>query len=138
MSRRALCLLLAVVALFGACGDREERTNVRPPLPGAPSAPGEVQGIYRTIHQGTLQLRSSGDFVMIIPEGPGPSSGSYTLEDGDFTVTTSNCESPGLYRLVVTGVPEPDEAMLEFTVIDDPCRDRAYYLTIDPWVYSVS
>lgn len=133
----ALALLFAVTT--AACGDREDRTNVRPPAPGVPAGAGDVQGIYRTIHQGLLQLRGDGEFVLIVPEGPGASAGTYTLADGVLTVVTDKCgDAVGRYDVVVTGVQEPGEANLEFTVRDDACGHRSYYLTIDPWVYAVS
>jgi hypothetical protein len=101
--------------------------------------PAEVQGIYRTVHQGLLQLRGDGEFVMVVPEGPGPSAGRYTLDDGVFTVSTDKCgDEVGEYEVRVTGVQEAGKASLEFTTVRDGCAARARYLTIDPWVYANS
>lgn len=115
------------------------RENVRPPQPGVPARPSDVQGIYRTIHQGLLQLRGDGEFVLIITEGPGPSGGSYTLSDGTLTVTTDDCGAVvGEYRLMVIGPPEPGKASIVFTPVKDDCGPRQKYLTIDPWIYANS
>ena len=135
---RVLGAVTLMLVVAGGCGDREERTNVRPPSPGIPSEPEDVQGIYRTIHQGTLQLRGNGSFVMVI-SGQGASGGTYQLIDGRFTVRTDDCgEEVGDYRLRVTGEQEAGKARLEFATERDACAERAKYLTIDPWVYADS
>ncbi len=131
------CALLAL-AMMG-CGASKPKENVAPPQPGIPSRPADIQGIYRTVHQGLLQLRGNGSFVMIIPEGPGPSGGNYTLSDGTLTVKTDTCGSAiGEYRVEVKGPPEPGQASIVFTPVNDDCGPRKQYLTIDPWVYANS
>ena len=121
------------------CGENKPKENVQPPLPGVPNERSDVQGIYRTIHQGLLQLRGDGEFVMVVAESPGPSSGEYALKDGRLTVTTDVCGSAvGEYDLRVGGKPEPNKATLHFTVVRDDCGSRSKYLTLDPWVYAVS
>ena len=138
---RPLAVLAACLLLFfaTACGDSKPKENVQPPRPGVPSQRSDVQGIYRTVHQALLQLRGNGTFVLIIPEGPGPSAGDYTLERGRLTLTTDDCGATvGEYDVMVGGVPEPNKATLHFTVVNDGCSLRARYLTIDPWVYAVS
>lgn len=139
-AHRLVGLLVASVLLVAVgCGDREERTNVRPPAAGLPGAPSDVQGIYRTIHQGLLQLRGDGEFVLVVPEGPGPQAGTYTLVDGTLTVTTDKCgDAVGEYDVIVTGEQQAGKARIEFTTRRDECADRSYYLTIDPWIYADS
>lgn len=137
--RRLAVLTLVAIILLPACGRSRPRENVQPPSPGVPAAASDIQGIYRTIHQGVLQLRGNGTFALIIPEGPGPSGGSYTLAEGILTVVTDDCgETRGEYRVTVGGRPVAGEATLHFVPVQDDCADRARYLTIDPWVYADS
>jgi hypothetical protein len=138
--KRALALLL-LAAVSGACSAMKATpsSNVRPPAPGVPASAAEVTGIYRSIHQGLLQLRADGGFVLIVPEGPGATSGTFTLTDGRLVVTTSACGTePGDYDVVVTGEQQAGKAVLNLSVVRDPCADRSRYLTIDPWVYADS
>ncbi|MGH9225525.1 MAG: hypothetical protein ACRD2W_17460 [Acidimicrobiales bacterium] len=129
----------SVLLIATGCGDNKPRENVQPPHPGVPARPSDVQGIYRTVHQGLLQLRGDGALVLIVPEGPGPSAGDYTLQSGRLTVTTDDCGGTiGEYDVMVGGEPEPNKATLHFTVVRDDCAARARYLTLDPWVYAVS
>jgi hypothetical protein len=123
----------------GAQESMERRSNIKPPQPGTPAGVDDVSGIYRSIHQGLLQLRADGSYVLVVPEGPGPTSGTYTLTDGRFGVRSDECgEQLGTYDLVVTGEPKAGKATLNFTGVEDPCDDRRYYLTTDPWVYADS
>ena len=122
----------------GAGTARTARTS-GPPPPGVPSEISEVTGIYRSVHQGVLQLRATGDFILIIPDGVGATSGRFTLDDGTVLVSTENCGNDiGTYKLRVTGEQKPGKAALEFEAVDDPCEERRRYLTVDPWVYAVS
>ncbi len=135
-------MVILVVILASACGaDKEaaKHDNVRPPQPGTPARVEDVQGIYRTIHQALLQLRGNGSFVLIVPEGPGPSGGDYSVADGRLTVRTDVCGTAvGEYELSVTGPAEPGKAKLHFRVVNDDCDARRRYLTIDPWIYANS
>ncbi len=139
-ARCSIVIVLLALAMSGCSALKSKpKENVVPPQPGVPSRPSDVQGIYRTIHQGLLQLRGDGEFVLILPEGPGPSGGSYTLEDGTLTVETDDCGAQvGEYRLLVNGPPEPGKANIVFTPVQDDCEDRKKYLTIDPWIYANS
>ncbi len=137
--RRSVALILLVLVVLPACRDRAERLNIRPPRPGVPADGSEVVGIYRSIHQGLLQLRGDGDLTLIIPDGPGATSGTYALRDGRLEVFTERCgDVSGDYRVEVTGEQEPGKAVLRLTAVDDPCDERRKYLTIDPWVYANS
>jgi hypothetical protein len=139
MKRVLVLVLLALTA--GACSVMKATpaSNVRPPAPGVPATAKDVTGIYRSIHQGLLQLRSDGDYVLVVPEGPGPTSGTFTLSDGRLIVHSEACgPGTGDYDVVVTGEQEAGKAVLNISVVRDDCEDRRRYLTIDPWVYANS
>jgi hypothetical protein len=142
--RRSLALplfVLLLAAVAAACGAAKEKSasNVRPPRPGVPAAASDVTGIYRSIHQGVLQLRAGGDFVLVVPDGPGPSAGTYTLRDGRMEVRTGSCGvATGGYDVVVSGKQEAGKAVLNLTAVADACEPRRHYLTVDPWVYANS
>jgi len=136
--RPALAALL-LAPLLAACGDRNERLNFRPPTLGVPATAAEVTGIYRSIHQGLLQLRGNGELNLVVPEAFGATSGTFTLLDGDVTVRTQNCgDQVGTYRLEVVAGPIVSKSTLVFETVQDPCEERRRYLTIDPWVYGDS
>ena len=139
--RSTLAVILILTALLVAgCGeDRETRQNVRPPAPGTPNDRSDVQGIYRSIRQGLLQLRSDGEFVLIMPESPGASAGTYTLEDGRLTVQTNVCgTAEGEYVVEVGGEQKAGKATLLFQAVNDDCDWRRRSLTVNPWVYADS
>ena len=136
-----LAAVVLCAALSGACSvfKDEPASNVQPPAPGVPATAQEVTGIYRTIHQGVLQLRADGAFVLIVPEGPGPSAGTYTLSNGRLVIRSDDCgPESGDYDVLVTGEQEAGKAVLNLSAVRDPCEDRRKYLTIDPWVYANS
>lgn len=136
--RRGLAAIALLMTLV-ACGKSEGPKNVRPPAPGVPAAIADVTGIYRSVHQGVLQLRATGDFILIIPDGVGATSGTFTLDDGKLLVSTKNCGNDiGTYNLKVTGEQEPGKAALVFEAVQDACQERSRYLTVDPWIYAVS
>lgn len=139
--RPSPALVLAVIAimagLLGGCRS-SPATNVQPPAAGVPKAAEEITGIYRTIHQSLLQLRANGDLSLIVPD-VSASAGTYTLVDGELTVTTTRCKAQvGHYRVEVTGIQRAGKATLNITATDDSCAERLRYLTIDPWVYADS
>jgi hypothetical protein len=136
-------VLTAVVLLLvaGGCSAMKAKpsSNVQPPAPGVPATAEEVTGIYRSIHQGLLQLRSDGEYTLIVPEGPGPTAGTYTLNGGRLTVRSDACgPETGDYDVVVTGEQEAGKAVLNISAVRDGCEDRRKYLTVDPWVYANS
>jgi hypothetical protein len=138
MKRVLAYLLLAVVS--GACSLKSSpASNVQPPAPGVPATASDVTGIYRSIHQGLLQLRADGEYVLVVPEGPGAESGSFTLSAGRMIVFSKGCgPQTGNYDVVVTGTQEAGKAILNISAVDDPCAERRQYLTVDPWVYANS
>jgi hypothetical protein len=138
--RRPWLAVVGVTAVLAAtsCGN-EPATNVQPPHPGVPAQPSDVQGIYRNIRQGLLQLRGNGGFVLIAAQGSGPSAGEYTLSNGLLNVVTNLCgQAIGEYQVTVGGIPEPGDATLHFTVVRDDCAERAHDLTVEAWVYADS
>lgn len=133
--------VLVLVAMLAAasCKEAQPKENVQPPQPGTPAAAKDVQGIYRSVHQGVLQLRGNGSFVLIVPEGPGPTGGTFTLANGTLSVRTDACGAAvGTYKVTVTGPPRAGVAAMHFTVVSDDCGPRSRYLTVDPWVYANS
>ena len=139
MRRLAFLVLLAVAT--GACSAMKAppSSNVPPPAPGVQAKPEDVSGIYRSIHQGLLQLRSDGNYVLVVPEGPGPTSGSFTLSAGRLVVFSEACgQETGDYDVVVTGEQKAGKAVLNISAVRDPCDERRKYLTVDPWVYANS
>jgi hypothetical protein len=139
MKRRLAAVLLLLLA--GGCSSMKAKpsSNVQPPAPGVPATAGDVTGIYRSIHQGLLQLRNDGDYILVVPEGPGPSSGSFTLSAGRMSFYSEACgPETGDYDVVVTGTQEAGKAVLNISAVQDSCEDRRRYLTVDPWVYANS
>ena len=136
--------LLAVALLLfaaGGCSSMKAKpsSNVQPPAPGIPARAEDVTGIYRSIHQGVLQLRADGDYLLVVPEGPGPTSGSFTLSAGRMSVYSKACgPEAGDYDVVVTGEQVAGKAVLNISAVRDSCEERRKYLTVDPWVYANS
>ncbi|HTJ75869.1 MAG TPA: hypothetical protein VL337_10940 [Acidimicrobiales bacterium] len=137
--RRVWSILFLAVLATGCSLHDPPASNVRPPKPGVPATLTDVTGIYRSIHQAVLQLRSNGEFVLIVPEGPGPTSGTFTLQDGRLSVVTASCgTTTGEYDVVVSGEQAAGKAVLNIAAVDDQCDSRRHYLTVDPWVYADS
>ena len=138
---RRLAFLLVLALASGACSSMKASpsSNVQPPAPGIPAKAEDVTGIYRSIHQGVLQLRADGDYRLVVPEGPGQTSGSFTLSAGRLVVFSEACGAEtGDYDVVVTGEQKAGKAVLNISAVRDPCEERRKYLTIDPWVYANS
>ena len=138
MKRLLTATLLLLIA--GGCSMKAKPSgNVQPPAPGVPATADEVTGIYRSIHQGLLQLRADGDYILVVPDGPGPSSGSFTLSAGRMSVYSEACgPETGDYDVVVTGEQEAGKAVLNISAVRDSCEERRRYLTVDPWIYANS
>jgi hypothetical protein len=135
----AAALTVASLVACGSGGANAPAENVRPPKAGTPTQPSDVQGIYRSVRQGLLQLRGNGTIVLIAPVGGGPSGGRYTLQNGRLELQTDDCgEAIGSYDVVVTGEQEAGKATLRITPVDDTCTPRLRDLTQDPWIYANS
>jgi hypothetical protein len=130
---------VALLALtMGACSDPPP-SNYRPPDLGVPATGADITGIYRTIHQGLLQLRGNGDLNLVIPAGVGATSGTFSVDNGRVTLRTERCgDQVGSYQVEVHAGPIVSRSTLVFEAVDDPCAERRKYLTIDPWVYADS
>ncbi len=139
MKRLIFLLVPAVLSVSCSSMKAKPSSNVKPPTPGVPATAGDVTGIYRSVHQGLLQLRGDGDYVLIVPEGPGPTSGSFTLSKGRLVVFSEKCgQETGDYDVVVSGEQEAGKAVLTISAVRDSCEDRRKYLTVDPWIYANS
>jgi len=142
MRIRHVVVSAAVLLALAGCGTQERMAkmqNVKPPAAGTPSGPADVSGIYRSAHLATLQLRSDGTITLIVPNGGGPSSGRFTLQDGRIEVQTSACgQTDGSYNVAVTGAQKAGKATLVITGLNDTCASRLRDLTREPWVYADS
>jgi hypothetical protein len=128
---RRVAALAAVLALFAACVQSDT------PPPAAPRpvrAVRDVVGIWRTIHQNTLQLRQDGSFLLVTSVA-NPLTGEYRLEDGRMDVSgTPGCgEAAGSYDVQVAF-----QQRLDFRAVTDPCELRRKELTVDQFIYSNS
>ena len=106
-----------------------------------PATAEDVTGIYRTIHQGLLQLRGNGDLNLVIPEATSaPPPARFTLAGRRRHRPHRQLRRPGghLHLEVVAGAASCSKSTLVFETVDDPCAERQKYLTIDPWVYADS
>jgi hypothetical protein len=127
-----VALVTLIVTLTAGCSRRS--SNVVPPKPGVPTSRARIAGIYRTVHGSILQLRDDGDFFVLA--GARPVSGRFDVDAGAFTVSGGPCgERAGRYQVRVTGKPRPNEARLEFTLVDDHCTARRQPLVDERWVY---
>ena len=138
---KRLFAVALVLVIAGGCSSMKAKpsSNVQPPAPGVPARAEDVTGIYRSIHQGVLQLRADGDYVLVVPDGPGPTSGSFTLSAGRMSVYSKACgPETGDYDVVVTGEQVAGKAVLNISAVRDNCEERRKYLTVDPWVYANS
>ncbi len=134
----AVALALALSSAGCSAMKATPSSNVQPPAPGVPANGEDVTGIYRSIHQGVLQLRADGDYNLVVPDAA-PSGGTFTLRDGRLEVRSAPCgDATGSYEVVVTGEQKAGKAVLNLSPLQDSCENRRHYLTIDPWVYADS
>ena len=133
--RTSIALLVVAVGagmLGTACSERSQ--NVRPPRLGAPTVRNDVVGIYRSGNGDLLQLRANG--VVNLTTRRGADGGRFDVRDGSFDISTSSCPpAQGHYRVEVTGQQASNRAVLQFTVVDDPCAPRRDALLGERWVY---
>lgn len=125
----AVIVLAALSAVSAACGP----AKVPKEAPAvAPRSLDDVVGIWRTVHQSVLELRSNGTFVLISSRDA-PDQGRFVL-DADrlqFGATRACTSGAGSYsvRLAV-------HARMRIDQPDDGCAVRRRILTGDPWVYT--
>ena len=125
---RALAIAIALCLLV-ACSSPAPA----PPKPlAAPKTVDELTGIWRTVHQNTLELRKNGTFVLITTAGNDALAGDYTLSQDKITFfDTKGCgDAQGAYRIQVS----PQDRM-ELSDPDDTCAPRKLGLS-DPLVYA--
>jgi heat shock protein HslJ len=128
---RRLAVAAAALVVLAACVHSET------PAPAAPQpvrAVKDVVGIWRTIHQNTLQLRQDGSFLLVTSVA-NPLTGEYTLRPGRMDVSgTPGCESVvGSYE-----VQAAYQQRLTFRALTDSCELRRKELTVDQFVYANS
>jgi hypothetical protein len=124
---RALAIAIAL-CMLAAC------SNSAPPPPkalGTPKNVDEVTGIWRSVHQNTLEFRKAGTFVLITPITDAM-AGNYTLDQDKITFfDTKACGSAaGTYRIQVSA-----KGRMEFSAPDDTCAIRRTALA-DAFVYA--
>src|SRR3954469_8267521 len=128
---KALRALASAIALcmLAACSSS---TPPPPKAMGTPSKIDDVTGIWRSVHQNTLELRKNGTFVLITTVGSDAMAGDYTLAQDKITFfDTKGCgDAQGNYRIQVS----PKDRM-QLSEPDDTCGPRKLGLS-DPLVYA--
>ena len=124
---RALAIAIAMCS-FVAC------SNPAPPPPkplATPKSVDDLTGIWRSVHQNTLEMRRAGTYVLITPITEAM-AGNYTLDQDKITFfDTKACgTAQGTYRIQVS----PKDRM-ELSDPDDTCGPRKLGLS-DPLVYA--
>jgi hypothetical protein len=127
-SAPAIAIAIALCALV-ACGN--QATPAPPKALGTPNSIDEVTGIWRSIHQNTLEFRKNGTFVLITTVSDAM-AGNYSLsEDRIIFSDTKGCgDAQGNYRIQVSS-----KDRMELTQPDDTCGPRKLALA-DPYVYA--
>jgi type IV secretory pathway protease TraF len=125
---RVTVAMLAVASLAACSSAKPE------PVPAlrAPKTVDEVTGIWRTVHQNTLELRKKGTFVLITSVSRAL-AGDFSLEHDRMSVfNTSECgNAEGTYRVEVA-----PQNRLVFSEPQDACTLRRTQLTADTYVYA--
>jgi len=97
---RALAIAIAMCVLAACSGPAPA-----PPKPlGTPRNVDDVTGIWRSIHQNTLEIRRNGTFVLITTVGSEAMAGDYSLSQDKITFfDTKGCsDAQGTYRVQVS------------------------------------
>jgi len=125
---RALAIATALSALV-ACSSPAPAPDK--PL-ATPKSVDDVTGIWRSVHQNTLEMRKNGTFVLITTEGSDAMAGDYTLSQDKITFfDTKGCGSAqGNYRVQVSL-----KDRMQVSDPDDTCAPRKLGLS-DPFVYA--
>lgn len=124
--------LMSVLVMATACAGSQEESPHAAPAESPPSSVEDVVGIWRNVHQGVLELRQSGAFVLISPVTE-PEGGTFRLEGPRLEVRAEQgCgTAPGTYRVRVAPARRMD-----LTDGDDPCAERKRVMVSDPWIYT--
>ena len=127
---RRVCALALATGLCLLVGCSESTPAPSKPL-ATPKSVDEVTGIWRSVHQNTLELRKNGTFVLIttVNEAMG---GDYTLSEDKITFfATKGCGSAeGTYRIQAS-----PKGRMVLTEAADTCGPRKLGLS-DPLVYA--
>src|SRR5436305_11838507 len=111
-------------------------SSAPPPSPkvlGTPKSVDDITGIWRTVHQNTLEFRKNGTYVLITPARDADAmAGNYTLSQDRITFfDAKGCGSAqDNYRIQASA-----KDRMELTVPDDTCGPRKLGLS-DPLVYA--
>jgi hypothetical protein len=128
---RRVVVAAAALAVLAACVHSE---TPAPATPRPARTVKDVVGIWRTIHQNTLQLRQNGSFLLVTSIAD-PLTGEYTLSNGRIDVSgTPGCgDAVGSYTLQVSY-----QQRLTFRALTDSCELRRRELTVDQFIYANS
>jgi len=128
---RRVATVAVTLALLAACVHSE---TPAPHTPRPVRTVKDVVGIWRTIHQNTLQLRQDGSFLLVTSLA-NPLTGEYTLSPGRMDVSgTPGCgDAVGSYDVQVAY-----QQRLTFRVLTDSCQLRRQQLTVDQFIYANS
>jgi hypothetical protein len=124
---RALAIAIGL-CVFAACSS----STPPPPKPlGTPKSADDITGIWRTVHQNTLEFRRNGTFVLITTVSDAM-AGDYSLSQDKITFfNTKGCgEAQGNYRIQAS-----PKGRIEFSDPDDTCGPRKLALS-DAFVYA--
>lgn len=126
---RRACAIALTLCVLVACGNQAKPAP--PSVLGTPKSIDEVTGIWRTIHQNTLEFRKNGTFVLITTVS-NAMAGNYSLSEDRITFSdTKGCgDAQGTYRIRVSS-----KDRMELTQPDDTCGPRKLALA-DPYVYA--
>ena len=128
MTRLGALAIAIMLSALVACGSP-------PPAPpkalGTPKSVDDMTGIWRTVHQNTLEFRKNGTFVLITSVSQAM-AGNYSLSEDRITFfDTKGCgNAQGNYRVQIS----PKDRMM-LTEPDDSCGPRKLGLS-DPFVYA--
>ena len=131
MRRNVAMAVAAALFVLAACVHSEQP---QPQSLRTPRRITDIVGIWRTIHQNTLQLRSDGTFLLVTSVA-NPLTGDYTLDAGNMDVEgTPACRGvSGSYTVQVAY-----HQRLVLRAVADPCQLRRPQLTVDAFIYSNS
>jgi hypothetical protein len=129
---KALCALAIAIAVTMCALVACSSSTPPPPKPlGTPKSVDDITGIWRSVHQNTLEFRKNGTFVLITVVSDAM-AGDYTLTQDKITFfDTKGCgATQGTYRIQVS-----PKGRMELSEPDDTCPPRKLALA-DPFVYA--
>ena len=130
MRLRVPAVVIAVgLCLLGACSSNP--TPAAPKPLATPKTVDDITGIWRTVHQNTLEFRKNGTFVLITTVSDAM-AGNYELSQDKITFfDTKGCGgAQGTYRIQVSA-----RDRMQLSEPDDTCGQRKLGVS-DPLVYA--